>query len=683
MKSMKKLCIPLIATLLTFEQANALPRFKGKVPTTNNHSSSSSSSRPYASAPAQDANSAGIECDPGTSVTYGFIDSITGGEPIDIKKDGSNLIVGIPEYFSACISKLKLESKIGADNNVYFKFSVDPTTELRTSEGASFERKHENCVDNLIKANPSVLDSDGSINYDEADKLGLVARNKFRVAVDISQVDSKKDSEVIVASLDKTALFNGPVYESSPSGLGDSTEKSWNCMRFENPNPLTVRVYQTDKTRLIDQAEAICKSDNASAHDVEAIRAELLKSETLGNFSPLVRSLSEFKYNILNKDIAALEKEMDEIEDKFEPSDEDLEEGRKIGVSKSEAKKLGEKYMGIMKKFNDELLPLIKSDISILLAEREDASDERKDQIDKEISRLSELLAKFDRESTERGDKFVTLMRGMKEANLKSATKEIMNAVYAAKHFKRVYEGDADERGPKLSMKQAEEKAKQMAKDKYQTTVSLWDDERELKAGSDAPIKRRQRVLAEISRKAQTEKQQFSTKFNSQDQYIQQYLKRAQQTYCTSGGDMQKCMYVQQQLAPTIYNQYGKYKQQQAMQFQSQWSQKYGNAIQSQQNLIGNYQSMSQQYQAELLRKQLANGLNGSYSSSYGNEYDYSFFDMGSSSSGGLDFLNNMNFNMNGPSNDNQFMNMNMMQNTGNNRAPAGNTNFINPYSIP
>lgn len=681
MKLSKNLIVPLIASILTLEQASAIPRFKGKDPTVSTHSSSGGATRPYQSKPAADAGLAGIECDPGNSVTYGFIDSITGGEPIDVKKDGSNLIVSIPEYFSACISKLKLESKIGSDNNVYFKFAVEPTTELRTSTGNSFERKYEVCVDDMIKANPTIVDSDGTINYDEADKLGLVARNKFRVAVDVSAVDSSKDSEVIVASIDKTALFNSAVYNSTPSGLGDSSEKSWNCMRFETPNSATVRVYQTDRTRLIDQAEAICKSDNASLHDVEAIRAELLKSETLGNFSPLIRSLSKLKYSLLKQEIDEISKQLDTIEDKFEPSDEDLEEGRKIGVSKTEAKNLGKKYEELMKKFNDEFLPQIKSDLAILLSEREDANEARIDEIDKEISKLSELLTVFDRETTERGDKFVLLMRGMKEANLKSATKEIFNAIYAAKHFKSVYEGDADERGPKLSLKQAEEKSRQMAKDKYQQTASLWDDERELKSGSDAPIKRRQRVLADINRKGQQEKLQFSQKFNSQDKYIQQYLQRAQQTYCTSGGDMQKCQYVTQQLAPTIYNQYGQYKQQQASQFQNQWTQKYGSAIQQQQNLIGNYQSMNEQYKMEMLRKQMTNNVYTGYGST-GSDYDYSFFDSNYGGGSGLDFLNGMDFNGSMNGGNNQFMNMPMSPQM-NNRAPAGgNTNFSNPYQI-
>lgn len=644
-----------------------------KTPSTSRGSGGGQTTGSFDAEPARSAGQASISCDPSTTVSYSFIESLAGG-PVGLTKDGDNLIVSIPEFFNACIDKIKLESKVGSDNNVYLKFALEPSTDMRNSSGESTAQKYSACVDGIIAKNPDLI-KDGEVDYEKADSLGLISRNKFKMAVSLKNVDKDKDSEVVIASLNSLGMYDEPVYGESRSGLGDSRESTWNCLRYEKPADSIVRVFQTQKTNLLDRAEAICKNGNASLHDVEAIRAELLKSETLGNFSPLIRSLGKLKYNLLKQDIDDMAKKLDQIEDKFEPSEEDIEEGNKIGVSKAEAKKLGKEYEEVMKKFNTEILPQIKSDLQVLLTEREDASEERIEEIDKEIEKLSELLSVFDRENTERVDKFALFMRGMKEANVKSAAKEALNAVYASQFFKRVYVGDTDDRGAKLTLKEAEDKYKQKANDKYRETVAYWDDERELKQGSDAPIKRRQKILSQINQKAQAERQNFSNKYSQSDKYIQQYIQRGQQTYCSSGGDQQKCAYFMQTMAPTIYNQFNSYKQQQAQQFQSYYNNKYGNAITQQQNLISGYQNLSQQYQLSNMRQQLNNGLSyGSYSSG---DMDYSFFDT-SSLGGSYDFMSGFSMSSS-PSYGNDFMQQMQFNNT--NRSPATGTNFSNPYA--
>ncbi len=641
--------------------------------------SSGNQDRPYNSQPAQDASTADIKCDKGNTVSYDFVTSLS-GKPVEIEKRNGEVIVNIPEYFNGCIDKINLESKIGSDNNVYLKFDVKPSPEMTAMSGDTLEIKYENCIDELMKSRPELINN-GVIDYNKADREGFISRGKFKKAVSLSGVDSNKDSEVLVVSPSSASIYNSTVFSNIPNGLGDSSEAKWNCMRTETPQNLAVRLFQTERTRLLDQAEAVCKNSNASLHDVDSIREELLKSETLGNFTPLIQSLNKMKYNLLKSEIEEMAEKLDDIEDKFQPSEEDVEAGRKIGVSKSEARKLGKDYENLMKKFNDELLPQIKNDLKVLLSEREDADDERKEAIDEEVKKLSELIAVFNRENSERGDKFVTFIRGLKEANQKSATKQSFEAVVNAQLYTRVYEGDTDDRGSKLSLADAENKSKAISKDKYMSTVTLWDDERELKNGSDAPIKRRQKVLAELYSRGQKEKQQYQSGLSAQGEHINAYMQRGDKLYCQDGLYSQNCQNWLQR-KNTISQGYRSSMQKSSSQFMNNWSSKYGNAITQQQGLITNYQTMSDQYRAAQIRNQIANGsLYGN--DSYTGNYDYSFFDMGGTGAIGTDYLPNLDFS--GMNNNYQMQQMQMFPQGQQNqiRSPAtGGSNFSNPYQF-
>ncbi|EQC43255.1 hypothetical protein [Bacteriovorax sp. Seq25_V] len=677
MRKTKKIlttCVALAVAAPSFGKVRLGSRIDNS-PGIGSSTNGTSQDRPYTSEPARDATVSDIKCDKGNAVSYDFITSLT-GKPVELETKNGEVIVNIPEYFNGCIDKINLSSKVGTDNNLYLKFDIKPSPEMAAMPGDTLEIKYENCIDELKKSRPELI-KDGVIDYNVADKQGFITRGGFKKAVSFSGVDSSRDSEVLVVSPQSSSVYNATVFSNVPNGLGDSTEAKWNCMKTESPQNLAFRLYQTEKTRLLDQAEAVCKNPNASLHDVDAIREDLLKADTLGNFTPLIQSLNKMKYNLLKEEVDEMAEKLDNIEDKFQPSEEDVEEGKKIGVSKSEAKKLGKEYEALMKRFNDELLPQIKNDLKVLLAEREDADDDRKEAIDEEIKKLSELISVFNRENSERGDKFVTFIRGLKEANMKSATKESFEAVVNAQLYKRVYEGDTDDRGTKISLAEAETKSKQMSNDKYLKTVNLWDDERQLKSGSSAPIERRRKVLAELYSRSQQERKQFQSGFQSQQEYIQQYMTRGDKAYCGDGLYSQSCQNWMQRKTQ-LYSGFQSTMQNKNRQFMNEWSNKYGNAITQQQNLISSYQTMSDQYQAAKLRNQMANG-NLFGTESYTGNYDYSFFDVGNSATAGLDFMPYVDFS--GAQVSQPMQQMQMFPQQQQIRAPAaGGSTFTNPY---
>lgn len=587
-------------------------------------SQSNSSGRDYSAKPAQTADVQNVSCDKGNSVTYDFISAISGGEITYDKRD-DGLVISIPEYFEACIGNISIDSNVGPYNNVYVKFKVEPTEAMKNAEGSSLEHKYENC----IKTNYGNIKS-----WEDADKAGLIARNKFSKRISLNNVDSKRDSEVIIASPNKVYGYDQQVFSGSLMSLPSSSDSEWNCMRFEDPSTKPVMANKTETYQLREEAVLLCQSDNPSLADVDAQLAKLRDEDTAGNYQYLIKLLEEIKDKLLEEDADKMVARLAEIEEEFAPSDEDLEEGRNIGVSKSEAKKLAKEYAGLMKKFSEEMSPAIANELEALLKERSDATDKRIEVIDKRIAKLNEITTGFSRQTGDGQENFKVLVRGLEKNGLKSSARSIFKAVTKAKYLSKVYVGDEDERGKPLKLSEAIKKASDSNKKLSREVFARWDDEKALRSGSDAPIKRRQKIAREIQNRGKKDYTKFQANLGQYDKYMSDYTNRMIKHYCTSGGDMQKCQYMQQQYAPYLMNQYNQYKTKKSQNYGQYWSNKYGKAMSQQDSILRKYEGIHQQAQFDIMQRKMDNDFSSGFGSSTGNDFEFWVNDDYSSSTG-------------------------------------------------
>lgn len=532
----------------------------------------------------------GIKCERGNSVTYQFIQSISTG--VDIKRVGNQVQVKIPEYYSACIEDINIKSKVGPDNNVYISFEVIPDSRL-TWNMDNFEKTYQNCV----QANYGNVQS-----WDQADQQNLIKRNKFQKAVILSGVDANRDSEVIIASPNKvdagTDNYSSASFGNSFSSLPTSSDPKWNCMRFEDPAEKPIMVNKTEAFRLREEAIALCKNDKASLSDIDAMLEQMRKSDT-GNYQDIIKILGNVKNQLMKEEIEKSVTRLEAIENKFVSDDDD-----DIGVGKEEAKKLASEYSGIMKKFNDEILPSIQQEIETLLVKRDEAEDPEK--IDEKIKELNDLTAQFVRNESDNTDAFAALKNGLKKYNLKKAAREIFKAATSAKYFARVYEEDEDERGPRLSLSEAAGRAKNANKSVVKEMFTRWDDEKAIASGSRAPIERKKKVIAEIRKKGQTNFKNFVMKQQEKQKYFGEYLQRMNSYYCGSGADMKKCMYMRSQYMPKLQNMYLKSAQKEQYSWRKMYDMKYGKALESQNSLINRYENMYNQAQYNLMQEKMS-----------------------------------------------------------------------------
>jgi hypothetical protein len=654
----------IILSLVT-SSAYASFRLGNKPRPETRRSTSDNNQRDYSARPAQNATVAEVKCDKGNSVTYDFVSAISGGE-ISYEKVDGQLIVTIPEYFKACIDDINITSKIGPHNNIYVKFEIEPSEEMRNAPGKELEHRYESC----IKQNyPNIKD------WKDADKAGLIERNKFRKAISLGPVDTSKDSEVIIASPDKVYGYDQNVFGTAFSGLPSSSDSQWNCMRFEDPSSKPVMANKTKSYDIRQEAINLCRDPkNASLADIEAQLEKMKNPETSGNLMYLVNILENMKDELLKEEEKKSLERLAEIEEELVPDDDDLEAGEKFGVSKKKAKELAKEYAEIMEKFHESYGPAISDQIKDLLIERSAADDARVKAIDKEIEKLNNRALAFARHSGDNKEQHELVIKALKETNLKSSARDVFSGAALAEALGRVYVTDEDDRGKRLTLGKVNDYVKKANKQLSADIFRRWDDERDLAKGKRTPITRRQQMVRELQKRGQQDYRKFQSNLGQYDKYMNNYVQQMIKSYCTSGGSQQNCQYVQQQYAPYIMNQYNQYKQRKNQSYGQYWSSKYGSNISKQQSLVRRYEGMYQQAQFNIMQDRMNRDLNNGFGSSSSD----SIFDIWagpSDISGGFDFGGQ--FDMGGlppMPGQQQAVPYDM-------RAPAsGNATFGNPY---
>lgn len=456
--------------------------------------------------------------DMGNNISYDFLRTVMGDEDIAIVKsdDGSQFRMVFPSYVKAC---LDLDFDVKATNNdfyIKFKNNYDFDYESLRNEGESesafdaltAEEKYYRCIE---KSYPDIV-KNGEFDRARANELDLLENKTINYP--LAGVNKEYSSKAYIVS-PMHSIFN-IVNHGEVDSYRPPKESDWRCTFAENINPQKdVLVYESQMDKDIRKAYEACSSE-----DLKQVFSELSRlkdSKSVGNYGDLINVLENVKDKLREQKSDEFLARMKEIERRFEPSEEDLEEGRELGISnKDDAKENIDEYFRVMAEYDELVLDSAIEDLYELQILRAKASPAEKEAIDKRVEKINELIGRFNKSTNE--DDFRYMVDAMKLYNIKNTGKNIFATKSKSLHFSNVYfEKNKKERGKKLSFKSAESNMKADIDKFSKQTLAEWQDVSDLRKGKTAPL---DKIRNQMSR---TQKQQ--------QQAYQNYVKSYQSDY--------------------------------------------------------------------------------------------------------------------------------------------------------
>lgn len=442
----------------------------------------------------------------GDYLSLGFLYNLV-DYPQDIslrKTDRGTAILRIPKHISACM-KLDFEFRSVGDDKLmvtknaysFTKEEVGVTTEDELKKMTT-EDKYVACLKTkgVLKER-----DDGSFAFDRsaAEDQNLVTYSS-ETEFELDVADESKSMQLYFASpkaRDYQTVYSDEGVPESPSDLP--------CLeteRFADPDPY---LYVSEEDKLYYSANQACETE-----DYETILRELseLKSSSAGNAQDLMKILEVALEDAREKRTASIHERLEEIEDEFAPSREDIAEGRLTGVSESRAKSLGREYGDLLEEMNDVLYNPGIREINQLMNELDaGVTPDREEQIVARIDDLNEEIGKFSKKDESNLGK---VYDGLKEYSLTDEALKIEGFRLKSLNFSRV--GPKSSRDQKISIEKADENIKSKLA-KFETgTLRNWEDIHLAKSGSAAPIKSLQREGQARYQRMQQMQQRFYQK---------------------------------------------------------------------------------------------------------------------------------------------------------------------------
>lgn len=653
--------LKLLICALTLASANARVVFTGTGPA---GSRSSNTSTTGSISVGSSSTSTSVECRRDNAISYGFLKTLLLGDTPKFTVANGKVLIDIPTHVSACLSDISAQAISNpVDNNIYLKFNVTLDSSVYPAGTESVEKEYEKCLNHLSGGDSSFF------NVDKLNANGHLA-SPMRIIVDQPTIDSSKNSELVIASTNKDLEYRNDM----PFGLANVaqhtsfSDPSFNCMDFAKPAESKIMANKTQEYRLREEAIAACNGKNLV--DI-AMSLSRLRSDSGGNYDDLTRLLSGIQFSLIDQEAKELIEKMEQIEHDISPTTEDVTNGDKFGVSKDKMKKLLTEYAGYMDKFSKELLPSLKAELSHLMAEYEDlgeseADERRKTEINESIEKMNDLISKFNRQN-ENGQEYKRLVEGLREENMQTSGRKILSGIILAAEFSNAkLEGTG-----KQSVEKAESNSTRAIERLRRGTLADWGDEALIRAGDRSPIARRRKVMQEIQSRASRDQQRFQQRLSSYDDYIKQYANDLVSSYCTSGGNYQDCMTVQNTYVPYIANQYMGWRQNAASDYSTQYSNTFGAAYQEQQSVLNRFNNIYATTRLNNLQNQFNSSTGaGNFNLWTGAESSYS------TGIPGLDF------NFSGLGNNTQQSNFgNNFNLMGTQQRAPGSSNWSNPYA--
>lgn len=460
------------------------------------------------------ANTPTLSCtkeNKGNYLSLGFIYNLV-DFPQDIslrKTDRGTAILRIPKHISACM-KLDFEFRsVGSDKLVVAKNAYEFSKE---EVGVETEEELENMTTEdkyvaCLKTKKVLKErGDGSFAFERsaAEDRNLVtysAETEFELDIQ----DESESMQLYFASpkaSDYQTVYSDKGVPESPSDLA--------CLeteRFAEPDPY---LYVSEEDKLYYSANQACETE-----DYETILRELseLESSSAGNAQELIQILEVALEDARDKRLSSVYDRLEEIEDEFAPSREDIAAGDLTGLSESRAKSLGREYGDLLEEVNDILYNPGIREVNKLMTELDKGvTPDREKQIVDRISKLNEKIGRFSKKDESNLGK---VYDGLKEYALTDEALKIEGYRLKSLNFSRVGPSGAGER--KISIEKADDNIKSTLAKFESGTLRNWDDIHLAKSGSDAPIKSLKREGQARYQRMQQMQQRFYEKEMSEE----------------------------------------------------------------------------------------------------------------------------------------------------------------------
>lgn len=259
--------------------------------------------------------------------------------------------------------------------------------------------------------------------------------------------------------------------------MGDLT-----CGYVANLSDKSVFANKSDEYVAFESAREACSNS-----DYEKVLAEVSKLEnsTVGNAGPLLNMMRKVLISLREKEAESIFEDMDKIDDSLEPDDDDLAEGRRVGMDKSDAKKAVQKFANLAAKLDRTILrPSIK-ELKNLLEKLEDATGDARVKIDDRIEELNKIIAQF----SDKKDEFINVQKAMQLYGILDNAEQIEEIRLVSQHFGQVYAGDKDaDRGKPKSIEKANKAINKDLKKYKRETIGAWREEKAIRNGSKVPM---------------------------------------------------------------------------------------------------------------------------------------------------------------------------------------------------
>jgi methyl-accepting chemotaxis protein len=456
------------------------------------------------------ANTRTLSCtkeNKGDYLSLGFLQSlVSSNEDISLRKtDRGTAILRMSKHVQNC---MKLDfgfEKVGHDmlvmaKNVYdFKkeeVGVETVAEL---EDMTTEDKYVACLKNegVLKTR-----DDGSYAFDRS--AAKLADSQTTFNLDIQ--DKSKSMQLYFSS--PKARDYATVY--GDEGVPETTSK-FPCLeteRFAEPDPY---LYVSDEDRLHYSANQACQTE-----DYETILSELsqLKSSSAGNAQELISVLKVALEDAREKRLSKIYDELEEIEDEFAPSRDDIAEGKLTGVTESRARSLGREYGELLSEVNELLYnPGIREVNDLMNELDEGVTPTREEEITQRISELNDEIGRFGKKDASNLGK---VFDGLKEYGYTDEALKIEGFRLKSSNFSKVGPRGGNEK--KISIEKADENIKKRLAEFERGTLRNWDDIHLAKSGSAEPIESLYQETQARTQRIQQMKQQFVQKEIAEDQ---------------------------------------------------------------------------------------------------------------------------------------------------------------------
>lgn len=520
------------------------------------------------------------------------------------RTDRDSIVLTIPKHISACMD-LDFEfrnvgsDKVMAAKNV-FRFTPENTGKTAEElERMSHDEKYSAC---LMEMGLLIDNGDRNFSFDRSkaeSENHVVYSSTTEFPLSVS--DRSKSMRLFFASpMSHINGAYGPAHQESETGV--ESPREWPCMATENFMARPPYIYISEEDRLAERTQIACESE-----DYEQIMRELseLRSSSAGNANELINILESALEEARNKRLEEIYTRMEEIEQAFNPTRDDIAAGRSVGVNETRARSLAREYRDLLEETNRILYDPAIQEINRLTQELEGRgiTEARQTQIYDRVSHLNEQIGRFSR----RENNLRRVFQGLKEYGLNDEALRIEGFRLKSLHFSRVHPDSGRRiRGERpLTIAQADENIQRTLRTFENNVLTAWENQQRVRAGDATPIR--------------TLERQNATRWSSMQRQYQQFVQREQEDqrrYCAPN-------FIGGVRNPVACQRFMQGQQQRSRQFQQRWQSGVNSINQNSQTIS----VLNQQYDQAMreiasLRQGQAGGMGMDPFGFYTNPYD-------------------------------------------------------------